>query len=69
MGGHGPELLKHDPAFERWQTMREKTHEHFRPTPRNMRTGILAFVLIPALAFYVASKTFWETTRRTRVAT
>ncbi|KAJ1985225.1 hypothetical protein H4R34_000184 [Dimargaris verticillata] len=51
------DMLRKDPAFERWMSMRENAHRHFRPNPRNMRTAFICFVAVPIIGFFLADKT------------
>ncbi|KAJ1927472.1 hypothetical protein IWQ60_002895 [Tieghemiomyces parasiticus] len=55
--GSGPELLKHDPAIEKWVEMREAQHLNFRPTARNTRLGLLVYIAIPVIGYFVTAKT------------
>ncbi|KAG0233690.1 hypothetical protein BGW42_007276 [Actinomortierella wolfii] len=48
------EYLHKDPAVEKWVRMRESTAQHFKWSPRNIRTiGILGLV-IPAGLMYLS---------------
>ena len=47
MGGEHHEVLRHDPAIERWATMRESTLAHFKWNPRTVGMSILWGVVVP----------------------
>ncbi|PAV24393.1 transmembrane [Pyrrhoderma noxium] len=52
-GDHG--VLKHDPAIERWNKMREDVYKNFRWTKATTRTAVLSMIVIPALTVYIAA--------------
>ncbi|KZT28607.1 hypothetical protein NEOLEDRAFT_1175902 [Neolentinus lepideus HHB14362 ss-1] len=54
-GGH--QMVKHDPAIERWNAMRENAYKYFRFTPRNTFIGIVGVVIVPGTLLYIASQT------------
>eukprot|EP00042_Codosiga_hollandica_P013707 m.31159 g.31159 ORF g.31159 m.31159 type:complete len:83 (+) comp41632_c0_seq1:165-413(+) len=49
--GHG--FIK-DPAIERWASMRERTGEFFKWTPRTTRAAVLWGVVVPVVLYEVA---------------
>jgi len=60
MAGHG--YVKHDPAIERWNAMRENAYKHFRFTPRTTIQSLCGLVVVPGVVLYIASQTNlkWE---------
>ncbi|EPQ58482.1 hypothetical protein GLOTRDRAFT_126980 [Gloeophyllum trabeum ATCC 11539] len=54
-GGH--EMVKHDPAIEKWNSMRENAYKHFRFTPRNTFIALVGVVIVPGAVLYLASQT------------
>jgi len=48
--------LKTDPAFERWNIMREDVYKHFRFTPSVTRKVVLWAAIVPVTAWYIASQ-------------
>ncbi|CAG8484134.1 8523_t:CDS:2 [Paraglomus occultum] len=44
--------LRVDPGIERWATMRGRTIEHFRLTPKYVALGILTLGIIPTVWYY-----------------
>ncbi|ORX94054.1 hypothetical protein K493DRAFT_261802 [Basidiobolus meristosporus CBS 931.73] len=57
MAGHNDHSLIHDPAIDRWATMRETTYQHFRWTRRTVSLSVLYLVAIPVGLTYLAYKT------------
>jgi len=55
MGGHG--YVKHDPAIERWNLMREDVYKHFKFTPRAAVISIVGLLVFPASIYWVAANT------------
>ena len=58
--------LRVDPGIEKWATMRGRTIEYFRMTPKNFALGIFTLGIIPAGLYYcgvkyqVSTKTVWR---------
>ncbi|GAB5592157.1 hypothetical protein Unana1_07057 [Umbelopsis nana] len=50
-------LLKVDPAIERWAHLRENTHLYFAWNKRNTRAAMLWMVAVPVGLTYLAYKT------------
>ncbi|RUP52259.1 hypothetical protein BC936DRAFT_149828 [Jimgerdemannia flammicorona] len=50
-------LLKVDPAIERWALMRENTYKHFTWSPRNTRIVFFLGIVIPVGLTWLAFKT------------
>lgn len=50
-------LLKVDPAIERWAHLRENTHLYFAWNKRNVRAALLWMVAVPVGLTYLAYKT------------
>ncbi|KAF9974695.1 hypothetical protein BGZ73_001853 [Actinomortierella ambigua] len=48
------EYLQKDPAVEKWVRMRESTAQHFRWSPRNIRTIGLLGLVVPAGLLYLS---------------
>ncbi|KAA1467232.1 hypothetical protein DENSPDRAFT_832226 [Dentipellis sp. KUC8613] len=55
MAGHG--YVKHDPAIERWNSMREGVYKHFRFTSRASWISISAVLLIPGSLIWISAQT------------
>ncbi|GBE82597.1 predicted protein [Sparassis crispa] len=53
MAGHG--YTKHDPAIERWNSMRENAYKHFRFTPRTTWQSVCGLLLVPGAVLYLAA--------------
>ncbi|EIN07566.1 hypothetical protein PUNSTDRAFT_135092 [Punctularia strigosozonata HHB-11173 SS5] len=66
MAGHGPPTLRHDPAIDRWNSMRENVYLHYKWTPRATRTVLIGAVVIPTLLYYTLSNqdTKWQWTAK-----
>jgi len=52
-GNHG--ALRPDPAFERWNAMREDVFRHFRFTPSVTRNVLFWAGVVPVATWYLAS--------------
>ncbi|KAF9159541.1 hypothetical protein DFQ27_002925 [Actinomortierella ambigua] len=48
------EYLHKDPAVEKWVRMRESTAQHFRWSPRNIRSIGLLGLVVPAGLLYLS---------------
>ncbi|CAG8618404.1 3907_t:CDS:2 [Paraglomus brasilianum] len=48
--------LRVDPGIEKWATMRGRTIEYFRMTPKNFALGIFTLGIIPAGLYYCGVK-------------
>jgi len=55
MAGHG--YVKHDPAIERWNNMREDAYKHFRLTPRTAWISFAGLALVPGAIYWIAANT------------
>eukprot|EP00035_Acanthoeca_spectabilis_P020740 m.434418 g.434418 ORF g.434418 m.434418 type:complete len:90 (+) comp17710_c0_seq1:30-299(+) len=50
-GGNDALHITRDPAIERWATTREKTIQHFKFTPKNVRNIVLFAVAVPVIIY------------------
>jgi hypothetical protein len=66
MAGHG--YVKHDPAIEKWNNMREDAYKRFRWTSRTTRVSLIGFIVIPGALFYYCNTTHlrWDWTGKQR---
>jgi len=64
MAGHG--YVKHDPAIEKWNNMREDAYQQFRFTSRNTRLALVGLLLVPGALFYFSNTTHmrWDWTAK-----
>ncbi|KAJ2930093.1 hypothetical protein H1R20_g7034, partial [Candolleomyces eurysporus] len=51
------ENFTHDPAIDRFNTMRESVYLKFKWTRKTVVTSVLGFIVVPGLLYYTTVKT------------
>ncbi|ODV72594.1 uncharacterized protein CYBJADRAFT_168514 [Cyberlindnera jadinii NRRL Y-1542] len=52
--GHGPQPLKHEPAFDLFYRYRQTQSDRFRVTPKNLAPILVLMIGIPSALTWVA---------------
>ncbi|EAU88126.1 hypothetical protein CC1G_03798 [Coprinopsis cinerea okayama7 len=56
------ENFRHDPAIDRFNSMRENAYLNFRWTRKTVTTAVIGFIVVPVAIYYgtVASTNRWN---------